>query len=72
MAGNQDRTPGNTSTAETSEAAHEVDVEKAQRVGREVLDAADVDVAGLLDEIDDVLEENAEQFTRGFVQRSGQ
>lgn len=30
------------------------------------------DVDSLLDEIDDVLEENAEDFVRGFVQKGGQ
>jgi ubiquitin-like protein Pup len=32
----------------------------------------DEDVDALLDEIDDVLEENAEEFVRGFVQKGGQ
>jgi ubiquitin-like protein Pup len=30
------------------------------------------DVDGLLDEIDQVLEENAEEFVRGYVQKGGQ
>jgi prokaryotic ubiquitin-like protein Pup len=30
------------------------------------------DVDSLLDEIDDVLEENAEEFVRGYVQKGGQ
>ncbi len=30
------------------------------------------EVDALLDEIDDVLEQNAEQFVRGFVQKGGQ
>lgn len=30
------------------------------------------EVDDLLDEIDDVLEENAEEFVRGFVQKGGQ
>jgi len=34
--------------------------------------ARDADVDALLDEIDDVLESNAEQFVRGFVQKGGQ
>jgi ubiquitin-like protein Pup len=34
--------------------------------------ALDADVDSLLDEIDDVLEENAEEFVRGFVQKGGQ
>ena len=32
----------------------------------------DADVDSLLDEIDDVLEENAEEFVRGYVQKGGQ
>ena len=32
----------------------------------------DADVDAMLDEIDDVLEENAEEFVRGFVQKGGQ
>ncbi len=32
----------------------------------------DDDVDALLDEIDDVLEENAEEFVRSFVQKGGQ
>lgn len=35
---------------------------------RELLD----DVDGLLDEIDAVLETNAEEFVRGYVQKGGQ
>jgi prokaryotic ubiquitin-like protein Pup len=30
------------------------------------------DVDSLLDEIDDVLEENAEEFVKGYVQKGGQ
>ena len=30
------------------------------------------DVDALLDEIDDVLEENAEEFVRGYIQKGGQ
>ena len=30
------------------------------------------DVDALLDEIDDVLEENAEEFIKGYVQKGGQ
>ena len=32
----------------------------------------DTEVDALLEEIDDVLEQNAEQFVRGFVQKGGQ
>lgn len=34
--------------------------------------ALDDDIDAILDEIDDVLEENAEEFVRGFVQKGGQ
>lgn len=34
--------------------------------------ASDEDLDDLLDEIDDVLEVNAEQFVRSFVQKGGQ
>ncbi|GAA1646805.1 ubiquitin-like protein Pup [Kribbella alba] len=32
----------------------------------------DDDVDSILDEIDEVLEENAEEFVRGFVQKGGE
>jgi ubiquitin-like protein Pup len=32
----------------------------------------DADVEAILDEIDDVLESNAEEFVKGFVQKGGQ
>ena len=34
--------------------------------------ALDDDIDAILEEIDDVLEENAEEFVRGFVQKGGQ
>lgn len=34
--------------------------------------ARDAEVDALLDEIDDVLEQNAETFVRGFVQKGGE
>ncbi len=37
-----------------------------------VAQSRDTEVDALLDEIDDVLEQNAEQFVRGFVQKGGQ
>jgi ubiquitin-like protein Pup len=40
----------------------------AGQVARPLLD----DVDGLLDEIDAVLEVNAEEFVRGYVQKGGQ
>ena len=47
--------------------APEVDPEAAER--HEKLSE---DVDDLLDEIDSVLEENAEEFVRGYVQKGGQ
>ncbi|HEX2356639.1 MAG TPA: ubiquitin-like protein Pup [Micromonosporaceae bacterium] len=38
--------------------------ERAEKIGEDVDD--------LLDEIDSVLEENAEEFVRGYVQKGGQ
>jgi ubiquitin-like protein Pup len=35
-------------------------------------DKAAEDTDGLLDEIDSVLEENAEEFVKGYVQKGGQ
>jgi ubiquitin-like protein Pup len=34
--------------------------------------ATDTDIDGILDEIDGVLESNAEEFVRSFVQKGGQ
>lgn len=34
--------------------------------------ASDVEIDDLLDEIDGVLEENAEEFVKGYVQKGGQ
>ena len=35
-------------------------------------EALDDDIDAILDEIDDVLETNAEEFVRGFVQKGGE
>ena len=35
-------------------------------------DALDADIDAILDDIDEVLETNAEEFVRGFVQKGGQ
>ncbi len=53
--------------APDEEVEHEpVETEDAR--SRDVVD----DVDELLDEIDDVLEDNAEEFVRGYVQKGGQ
>jgi ubiquitin-like protein Pup len=53
-----------------SDSARETAVEPVvpRDVGGELADRID----GLLDEIDSVLEENAEQFVRDYVQKGGQ
>ena len=52
-------------TEEATEVAPETDV--AERKG-----ALDDDVDAILDEIDDVLETNAEDFVKSFIQKGGQ
>ncbi|GAB4100040.1 ubiquitin-like protein Pup [Sinomonas halotolerans] len=55
----------------TDEEAVEADVPAAPAAGAQE-SAATQGVDDLLDEIDDVLETNAEEFVRGFVQKGGQ
>jgi prokaryotic ubiquitin-like protein Pup len=55
------------SREETEEVEASVDTETAERT-KEVTE----DVDSLLDEIDGVLEENAEEFVRSYVQKGGQ
>ncbi|MQA34599.1 ubiquitin-like protein Pup [Modestobacter roseus] len=55
------------SREETDEVEASVDTEASERT-KEVTD----DVDSLLDEIDGVLEENAEEFVRAYVQKGGQ
>ncbi|HEY8719003.1 ubiquitin-like protein Pup [Pengzhenrongella sp.] len=54
---------------------HRSDDEDAPEPAAPVAPAAqarDAEVDSLLEEIDEVLESNAEQFVRGFVQKGGQ
>jgi prokaryotic ubiquitin-like protein Pup len=64
-----ERTTGRPSAREHVEpdAAHETPAVHTA-ASRPLLD----DVDGLLDEIDQVLEVNAEEFVRGYVQKGGQ
>ena len=55
------------SREETEEVEASVDTETSERT-REVTD----DVDSLLDEIDGVLEENAEEFVKSYVQKGGE
>ena len=63
--GGQDRASRREQEVEETEAVDTSDVQ--ERVGK-LTD----DVDALLDEIDDVLEVNAEDFVKGFVQKGGQ
>ena len=53
------------------DAAEEVAAEETSDVQERVGKLTD-DVDALLDEIDDVLEENAEDFVRSYVQKGGE
>lgn len=57
----------NRSREETEEVEASVDTEVAER-HKEMTE----DVDSLLDEIDDVLEENAEDFVKAYVQKGGE
>ncbi len=63
--GGQDRTTKRTEHVE--EEAVEASSDVQERVGK-LTD----DVDALLDEIDDVLEQDAEAFVKGYVQKGGQ
>lgn len=56
------------STGETDEAV----VEATPTDVHERVEKLDEDVDALLDEIDDVLESNAEEFVKGYVQKGGE
>ncbi len=63
--GGQDRASRRQEEVEETEAVDTSEVQ--ERVGK-LTD----DVDALLDEIDDVLETNAEEFVKGFVQKGGE
>jgi len=66
--------PGGQSQSGRSRREDEVD-EVAAEAGAEVAERHEKiseDVDDLLDEIDSVLEENAEEFVRGYIQKGGQ
>lgn len=64
MAGQQQRRSGTPQTEETSDEATTDDGDQATE--------GDDDLDALLDEIDEVLEENPEDFVRNYVQKGGQ
>ncbi|CAN5388454.1 ubiquitin-like protein Pup [soil metagenome] len=65
MAQEQKQPRKSSETEETTEVAPESNV--AERKG-----AIDSDVDDILDEIDEVLESNAEDFVKSFIQKGGQ
>ena len=62
---------GQERASRSSEEVDEATTEPATDVHERVEKLGD-DVDALLDEIDDVLEENAEDFVRSYVQKGGQ
>lgn len=64
--GGQDRTTRKTEDVEETEVV-EANPDVQERVGK-----LTEDIDALLDEIDETLEENAEEFVRGFIQKGGE
>jgi ubiquitin-like protein Pup len=62
---------GQDKASRRAEEVDDVAVEESTDVQERVGKLTD-DVDALLDEIDDVLEENAEEFIRGYIQKGGQ
>ena len=65
MAQEQKQPRKTSETEDTTEVAPESDVSERK-------EAMDDDVDAILDEIDDVLETNAEDFVKSFIQKGGQ
>jgi ubiquitin-like protein Pup len=64
-------TGGQKRASRTSEEVDEVEAEAASDVA-DRKDKLDQDIDAMLDEIDDVLEENSEDFVRSFIQKGGE
>lgn len=64
-------TGGQKHTTRRSEEVEETEPQGTEEV-RERHEKLSEDVDAILDEIDDVLEENAEEFVRSYVQKGGQ
>lgn len=64
-------TGGQKRATKTSEEVEEVEAEGATDVA-ERKDKLDQDIDAILEDIDDVLEENSEEFVRSFIQKGGQ
>ena len=65
MAQEQKQPRKSSETEEATEVAPETDVAERK-------EALDDDVDAILDEIDDVLESNAEDFVKSFIQKGGE
>jgi ubiquitin-like protein Pup len=60
-------------TTTEQESMSDAELQAAQKAGEVALNGIDnEDIEQLLDEIDDVLEENAEEFVGCFIQKGGQ
>lgn len=64
-------TGGQKRTSKGSQETDEVQAAEATGVA-ERKEKLDEDIDAILDEIDEALEENSEEFVRGFVQKGGQ
>jgi ubiquitin-like protein Pup len=64
-------TGGQKRTSKTSQESDEVEAQEASDVA-ERKEKLDEDIDALLDDIDEVLESNSEDFVRSFVQKGGQ
>ena len=64
-------TGGQTRATKTSEEVEEVEAEAGTDVA-ERKDKLDQDIDAILEDIDDVLEENSEEFVRSFIQKGGE
>lgn len=64
-------TGGQKRASKASEEVDEVEVESASDVA-ERKEKLDQDIDAILDDIDDVLETNSEDFVRSFIQKGGQ
>ena len=64
-------TGGQKRASKTSEEVEENQVDESTDVA-ERKEQLDSDIDAMLDEIDDVLESNSEDFVRSFVQKGGQ
>ena len=64
-------TGGQKRASKTTEEVEEVDAQGATDVA-ERKEKLDEDIDAILDEIDEALEENSEEFVRGFIQKGGE